>query len=93
MAQLDGGVQNSSIILLAGTLARLEGGCIPGPVLIQDPGLVQSLIPVSAIQSHIVYSGEQSGYIPFEPCYLGIQPAWQTANLQAHSSLPTTITS
>jgi hypothetical protein len=50
-------------------------------VLIQQPGLVQSRIPASAIQSHIVHAGQQSGYIPFEPCYLAMQPAWQTANL------------
>jgi hypothetical protein len=43
-------------------------------LLIRQPGLVQSRIPASAIQSHIVHAGQQSGYIPFEPCYLGKQP-------------------
>jgi hypothetical protein len=60
-------------------------------VLIQQPGLVQSRIPASAIQSHIVHAGQQSGYIPFEHCHLDMQPSWQTSNLRARSgSLPTT---
>jgi cephalosporin-C deacetylase-like acetyl esterase len=40
-------------------------------VLIQDPGLVESRYPVSAIQSYNVHAGQQSGYIPFEHCHLG----------------------
>jgi hypothetical protein len=29
-----------------------------------------------------VHAGQQSRYIPFEPCHLDIQHAWPTANLQ-----------
>jgi hypothetical protein len=61
-----------------------------GKVLIRDLGLAQSRFPLSAIQSYIVHVDQQSSYIRFESCYLGMQPAWQTANLQAHSDLPTT---
>jgi hypothetical protein len=53
-----------------------------GRVLIRDPGLAESRYPASAIQSHSVHAGQQSGYIPFEPCYLDMQHAWPTASLQ-----------
>jgi hypothetical protein len=29
-----------------------------------------------------VHAGQQSGYIPFEPCHLDMQHAWPTASLQ-----------
>jgi hypothetical protein len=51
-------------------------------VLIQDPGLVESRYPASAIQSYSVHVGQQSGYIPFEHCHLDMQHAWPTASLQ-----------
>jgi hypothetical protein len=51
-------------------------------VLIRDPGLAESRPPGSAIQSHSVHAGQQSGYIPFEPYHLDMQHAWPTANLQ-----------
>jgi hypothetical protein len=51
-------------------------------VLIQDPGLVESRYPASAIQSYNVHTGQQSGYIPFEHCHLDMQHTWPTASLQ-----------